>query len=203
MKRLCAVLAGLGLVVGWTISAHATMITSTSDLALQGATIIDFEGIAPGDYTTLVFSGVTIGSGLSIYDSDFSNFGATGQSLNNDFGTPTSFFLTFDTTVSAFGIIAGAVEKEITYNAFDINDTLIETVPFNSFFTSTPCCGGIFRGIQASGISRVHITTTAPDWVVFDDLHFVPEVVPEPSTLLLLGSGLVGLLWWRLNTTAL
>lgn len=176
--------------------ASATPITSQLDPALSGSTLIDFQSVANGEYASLVLGGVTIngiGSTMTICTNCGGGggaFGDVGKSLQNTGGSPTSFDLVFDSTVSAFGIIGGALNNSWTYTAFDSANNLIETLNVND-----GCCGGFFHGIAANDIKRVNLFGRG-DWVVFDNLRFTESStsVPEPGSLALFGLGLAGLL---------
>ncbi len=182
------------------MTASATPITSMADPSLSGATVIDFESVALGEYGSLALSGVTIngiGGTMTICDGcggGGGSFGDVGRSLQNTSGTPTSFDLVFDGLVSAFGIVGGAVNHPWTYTAYDSSNNILETLNLND-----PCCSGFFNGIATNGIARVNLSGGG-DWVVFDNLAFVSQgsnSVPEPGTLALLGLGLSGLLFSR------
>jgi hypothetical protein len=170
-------------------SAHATAILSSADAALQNATVINFDSMANSSALSYDLDGVTFnsltGDQLSI-QSHGNQYGTTNQTLNNQNGF--AFEAVFDTTVSAFGIMGGAVNTAWTYTAYGVNNNVIEVLQMND-----ACCGGYFRGIAANGIKRV--TFSGPnDWVTFDDFKFSVEAnqVPEPGSLALLGLAFAG-----------
>lgn len=192
------------LLLAFASPVHAALITSKSDPALFGATIIDFEGLPLGTQPVFFLPGGSIFNGLSILGNDFSVYGMSGRTLSNldtsGETSPSAINIAFETPVSAFGILAGAIQRGITYTALDSAGAVLGTVPFSSF-PSAPVTGG-FLGIQADGIKFAILTLTGPDKGIFDDLHFAPEVaapIPEPSTLLLMGSGhlIMGGYVWR------
>ena len=52
---------------------HAALITDRSDPALNGATVIDFEGLPLGPQPVMFFPGVSIFNGLSILGTDLNH----------------------------------------------------------------------------------------------------------------------------------
>ncbi len=110
----------LALVVG---HVGATPISSLADPALNGSTLIDFEGVTLGEYNSLVLSGVTIngnGSTMTICEGcrrwRWHLWVILVDRCKNTSGTPNSFDLVFDDVVSAFGIVGGALNGPWIYS---------------------------------------------------------------------------------------
>jgi len=173
----------------FTLSANGAAITSDTDAALSGATIETFDSIAQGEYLSLSVPGATISSNMTV-SSSYMQYGKTGNNLQNTNGSPSSFSITFDNTVSAFGIWGGAYNNSWTFSAYDSSNNLIE-----SLNTSISCCSSTFFGMANLGMKSVTLSGFG-DWVAFDDLTFKPEVsaVPVPAAVWLMGSGLLGLM---------
>ncbi|CAH0241416.1 hypothetical protein SRABI118_02725 [Massilia sp. Bi118] len=188
MKILLASLA-----LAFASSANAAVITSTSDAALAGASIQTFDNVAEGYYASLSLPGVTVvGNGGPMHiDSENSAYGMGGRSLNNYFGSPSSFDLIFDAPVTAFGIYGGAVNSPWVYTAYDAAGGVLET-----YTTPGTCCDPMFYGFaNNAGIARVNLSSDG-DWVLFDNLYMATAVqadVPEPASLALFGAAFAGI----------
>lgn len=189
-------------------TADAALITDSTDAALSGSTTIDFDSATIGNDTSYTFGDVTfatIGGTLRIAPfNEGGDFGGSGQNLSTrDTTSPSSFSITFGTTVSAFGMLWLAANPDWTVQLFDISNNLLETVTFIG--GNVGATFSEFYGASNNGISRVALQTVAgSDWVLIDNFQFVtdgdPTNVPEPGTLVLFAAGLFmlgGSMLWR------
>ncbi|MCK9294508.1 MAG: PEP-CTERM sorting domain-containing protein [Desulfobulbaceae bacterium] len=207
-------LAGVGsglLFLGTTgLAAYASPISSITDAALTGATILSFEDVTVGQYVSLTLDNVTI-STITYYEPNPSwtpviNVGndvrqgkwvpPTDKYLDNYYADGHDLYFDFATNVSAFGLQIGRTNSsDVSLNAWDSAGNLIETVaiPDMSLWTNPSGYYGISS--LAGNISSVSLNM-ARDPLYVDDFAYVESVatpVPAPATILLLGSSLVGL----------
>ena len=197
MTRQCRLRAAvpLGFAVlaffAFTLEARAAII-GPGDFAAP--TLIDFEAVPSGPIGAFYGSlGVTFAhlDGGSLFNA------GTGSGISK---TATNFFTepdypsgeaSFANLVTRAGFfITTQPGHTTTVYAYD-GATL---VGFESFSTGGGGVGGSFAGIEfSSGFDRIVIDTIGPinDSFAIDDFRFEGEPVPEPSTLLLLGAGLL------------
>jgi hypothetical protein len=115
-------------------------------------------------------------------------------------------FLRFDfsTPVNAFGFNMGASNEDWILRAYDSSSGILEafTLP-QTWFSNA----GDFFGIANPNIAYATLTQVTSvnepggiDYIIMDNFKYVTgqiNSVPEPATMLLLGSGLLGLLGFR------
>lgn len=115
-------------------------------------------------------------------------------------------FLRFDfsTPVNAFGFNMGASNEDWILRAYDSSSGILEafTLP-QTWFSNA----GEFYGIANPNIAYATLTQVTSvnesggiDYIIMDNFKYVTgqiNSVPEPATMLLLGSGLLGLLGFR------
>lgn len=188
-----------GLIVSFALAvsgiANAGLITSSTDAALDGASVLTFDSEASGDFTSKVFNGeVTISTDGSDFklDSVYSgDYGMDNKSIRNQSGQ--SYIINFSHTVSAFGWDWGAADSAgWVLSLFDVNNLLINSY---SIPPQTSANGfADFYGATGSNISKVTLVNTygANDHAMMDNFHYVSDV-PGPSTLAVFVLGLMGL----------
>lgn len=190
LSVVCACLAAV------TFNVSASLITSDSDPALSGSTIINFDGTSTQNATSFTFGDVifsTTSGTLRIAPfSEGGIFGGSGQDLSTtDTANPSSFTITFATPVSAFGMNWGAANPDWTVDLFDSSDNLLESLVFIGGDSTASFIE--FYGASINGISRAELATTGYDWVKIDNFEYVSSV-PIPAAVWLFGSGLLGLI---------
>jgi hypothetical protein len=198
MKKLVMICVVLGFLfaVCPTVS-NASIITSPSDPALSGATVIDFEAQTLGSYTSLVIGDVTFTANdnhLMIDNAFNGQYNTQGIYLDN--GTYenigfSSMTINFGNEVTAFGFNWGASDYSWVLTAYDASNNPLET--YNLPITG-PSNSGDFVGLAANGIDYAVLSTSGSyDWIMIDNFTFKP--IPAPGAILL-GSIGVGLVSW-------
>jgi len=200
--------------------AKAGVITGTGDplTAIPGGVQITFDsGSFSPEYdnpTSLTTQGVTFlatscasscssstAPAFYISNAYAGSYNTTGFSLQNTYAGNAfdTLQINFSAPTSAFAFNWGAADTAWTLSAYDASSTLIESVDIS------PTSGGnagTYDGLSDPGISYVILTvdqaqlaTSLPDYVLIDNFTYgaTGTASPEPTSTLLLGSGLIGL----------
>jgi hypothetical protein len=208
--------AGITTYSGFDLGANAPGVNSNTaaasfDAAAPGDSIITFESAPLGPFASLTAApGVTI-TGTDYYGSNQTirnSTGCTNALCGNNTTSGGSQFLyvfggtatfTFASPVTSFGAYFGGLQVDginISFTDAGGPETVsLGPVDYNN--------GGFsFVGFtDTSAFSSVTVNAIN-DFISVDDVRYgATSQVPEPSTLLLLGSGLAGLvgLAWRKN----
>lgn len=179
----------------------ATPISSSSDVALNGSTIINFNSQVIGVYNILSIGDVTFSadpSTLRIQSTYAGQFNTTGLYLDNNSNGFGSLTIDFTTSVNAFGFNFGASNTNWTLTAYDTHDNVLESTIIAE---TTGSNAGDFFGLATAGTSYAVLEMTGSynyggnDWILMDNFSYNTQAapVPEPATMVLLGLGLVGL----------
>ena len=97
------------------------------------------------------------------------------------------FRFLFDYTIRSFSLLATANNDNLYLKAYDSGDNLVASHTQYVTMGSWQTMAIDLAGVSATKI-RIHNTG---NYFGYDDITYTP--IPEPSTLLLLGSGLLGL----------
>nr|WP_321465709.1 PEP-CTERM sorting domain-containing protein [uncultured Desulfobulbus sp.] len=184
-------------------SANATLSTGTPSPSLSPVfgTLIDFDdqatgtAVGAGDYVSMGLASITETEGLGFfgrYSGTQSSPNYVGTGVNGERGTDASMgwdgtiLMQFAKLASMVGIgIADSAGGPEWITVYDSGMNVLE-----SYMATT---GANVYNVITRGSYDIKYLEVKGDFFAIDDLQFNSSVIPEPTTMLLFGTGLAGL----------
>jgi hypothetical protein len=187
------------------------------------ATVIDFDSISATGYfdevvpdtgrgPELILPEVTFDGGVVMSNDGWENLATTASNLygTSDFARlndgsllPGSITAKFNTPITSLSldVINGYFESDFYLKAFDASDNLLATttVRLEDFENGSVRVGSVSLSIP-SGFSSIKVLSSQNQGQIdfaIDTIEFNTTAIPEPATMLLFGSGLIGVLGLR------
>ena len=188
MKKLLSAVAVAAAVL--SINSAMAMAIDASTTGLTGATTITFgtNSYANGTVLTNQYqsSGITFNSNTFYYDrsgyfssSSIRNFDGAQTSASNS-----SIFFTSTVNAADFNLLTNG--GSTIFQAY-LAGALVESFPSAATANSSR-----YYGFQNIAFNEIRINAPVNDAFVLDNLQFKASAVPEPTTIALLGLGLLG-----------
>ena len=212
--RSVVLFLALALAVGFAVPASAATIVLTFEGLQNSEPILDFYngglggmGSGPGPAYGIVFGA----DSLALIDADN---GGGGNFANEPSPSTVAYFLSGPgvimnvpggfTTGFSFFYSANSVGSVTVYDGLDGTGNLLATLPLALNWQNGGCVGdptGLYCnwdpiGVAFGGTALSVNFSGGANFIAFDDVTLgstTPGAVPEPGSLLLLGTGLVGL----------
>lgn len=226
MKALKVALAVVvTILVFGSMTPASAVVVNFDDIALSGSrtrfTVLGinttYAGLQWPNNTSSFGDGVAYWAGVNNSDSSFSGVGAySGTQAAWNYNDGTTMNIIFPTPVTVQGAYfnvfsAGAAwgAETVQFFGYDALDALVGSSAVLALDKVSNSPAWQFLSAGLTGITRLEIAATqdlnvypnGEAWWAMDDLTYSRSsdnnVVPEPSTYLLLGSGIAGLAMWR------